>query len=309
MNLRSKICCLLLVLATALAARGLLAQQDRAADKKNVSGRRAQLRADIADFRRCLETKNYRRLLEFHVPIDNLRRIRKSNKGLDAVAKQLAQESQIFDKLIVMLEAIKDITPQFSQDDGVAVFDLTPGSNQPTKPKKPRTFPLDLNRRVIGLGDNLTSALVRAEALLQPDSYKEFVERTFPESELRRLDAAKRIASIVARMKARPELAAKIKSDLAAARSQRPTLGEGGRLATFHLDRTGSFRGQPLKLKPRELKFQKVNGHWRLFDNTTVIRKEVARLEILSPVVFASPRATLTFERIRDHWRLVKLPF
>ena len=61
----------------------------------------------------------------------------------------------------------------------------------------------------------------------------------------------------------------------------------------------------------REVRFQKVGGSWRFYDQTTEAQALIDQLAAQADKMASNPAAfepILKFERIREHWRLVELP-
>ena len=84
-----------------------------------------------------------------------------------------------------------------------------------------------------------------------------------------------------------PEMVEQMKADLAQISEMTPTMNDGGKTAVFVLAGGEMTYGRG-KINPpdRTSRFQLVEGSWRLYDNSTAIRKEISGQSALAPPEF-----------------------
>jgi len=160
-------------------------------------------------------------------------------------------------------------------------------------------------------GDDLNVAIAKSVAALEQNDLDTFVLNMFPAGELRRPDAVQRRARIVARLTADPVPVTQMIADLKAVLGKTPTYEDSQQVAVFQLQ--GAVIEQKrlkFQLPDRIFKFRKVEGSWRLYDNTTETRKAVAVQSALKPPDLppaggVSARSVV-FEKIGDAWRIAE---
>ena len=102
------------------------------------------------------------------------------------------------------------------------------------------------------------------------------------------------MTAVAAHLKANAGLLTSTLADLQRLQQLEPEIDVGAAVASFTLDRSDG--------PPRTIKLQRVEGHWRLFDDNARIRNELSRHAVLEPAGTANK---LRFERIGGHWRLM----
>jgi hypothetical protein len=134
-----------------------------------------------------------------------------------------------------------------------------------------------------------------------------FVERMFPLPELARLRATQQLPTEIARLQAMPELIQRMLADLRTLKDLTPQYQESQSLAIFTIPRgTVEFGRRQTELAPREIRLQKVGGHWRLYDHTQTAHAEIVR-QSKADMSSSSFVVQLTMERIGDDWRLAPM--
>ena len=138
-----------------------------------------------------------------------------------------------------------------------------------------------------GYGSDIGEVIGKALDAMNAGRTDEFVTHMFPASELRHPDAATHLKTLQARIAASPEMVEQMKADLAQISEMTPTMKDGGKTAVFVLAGGEMTYGRG-KINPpdRTSRFQLVEGSWRLYDNSTAIRKEISGQSALAPPEF-----------------------
>ena len=256
--------------------------------------------------------------IEFYIPLDELTRIRRKPDGIDKMAEEFAGEPEQLNWLIKVLERARKGKPEFNES-GVTATIVHPVPKKEEAPAEEATpsnvikEPVLTKAAITGYGSDLGQVLNSAMAALNEGDTDAFVAKMFPASELRHPDAAARLAKLQARLKANPQMVEQMKTDLALASELSPKMEDGGKTAVFEIAGGEAPYGRgTIPLPDRTFKFQLVEGSWRLFDNSTAIRKEIARQSALKPPAISSYQGSsdkpdgefITLERLGDQWRL-----
>ena len=95
-------------------------------------------------------------------------------------------------------------------------------------------------------------------------------------------------------------------ADLKKLKTLKPKLDKRGSVALYEIPgREIEVGRKTIKLPDRKFKLQKYENSWRLYDNTTAARKEVARQATLSLPKHTPQGGTFVkFEKIGDAWRI-----
>ena len=175
--------------------------------------------------------------------------------------------------------------------------------------------PLRSDVKLNGYGSRLTTVISSALGAVVKGDIKNLVANMFPASELRRPDADKRLARLVARFKNNKVVIRQMYDDLKDALHGKPTYEDSGNVAVFQIPaRTVRVGRSTAKVPARMIKFQKVENSWRFYDHSARIRSEIARQLTLKPTVArsSSGRAIpvgryVSLEKFGSSWRLGKM--
>jgi hypothetical protein len=171
--------------------------------------------------------------------------------------------------------------------------------------------PKDDKVALVGYGDDLPKVLKAGLAALEAGEIESFIDHLFPAGELGRLQANNGKAKLVARLKKQPELIEQMRRDLKAWGELSAQFNAEKTLATITLPAASD---DPVPA-PRIVKFQKVTGSWRFFDNSTRVREEMARQSRLVPPKLSYPVGlggadshALLMEKLGSSWRISRMP-
>ncbi len=156
---------------------------------------------------------------------------------------------------------------------------------------------------VKGYPGELKQALPLAIADLKAKKYEVFIQQMLPVSEVSRLTSNELVAETALVFKEHPTLAVAMIADLEVI-AKLPLKVEGNLIKATVPPRDKND-------VQREVRFQKVGGSWRFFDQTTEAQAQIDQLAARADKMQSQPAAfepILKFERIREHWRLVELP-
>lgn len=255
--------------------------------------------------------------IDFYFPLTELTRVRQKPNGIDAMAEEMAAEPKQLNWLIDVLARARKGKPEFSESGFIATIVL-PVPKKKEVPDEPAPSniikePVLTNAAITGYGGDLGQVMNSAMAALNEGDTDAFVSKMFPASELRHPNASARLATLQARLKANPQMIQQMKTDLALASELSPKMEDGGKTAVFEIAGGEAPYGRgTVSLPDRTFKFQLVEGSWRLYDNSTVIRKEIARQSALKPPPVSDFQTGseeregdyITLERLGDQWRL-----
>lgn len=256
--------------------------------------------------------------IEYYIPLKELTRIRSKPDGIDRMAEELAEETEQLNWLISVLERARKGTPELDERGYTAtiVLPVPPKKEVPEEPVPPANVipePVLTSALISGYGSDLGRVLSSATAALNEGDTEGFVANLFPASELRHPDAATRLAALQTRLASNPQMVEQMKTDLVLASELSPKMEDGGRTAVFEIAGSEVPYGRgKVTLPDRTFKFQLVEGSWRLFDNSTAMRKEIARQSALEPPSMSEFQTEseepegeyITLERLGDQWRL-----
>ena len=147
-----------------------------------------------------------------------------------------------------------------------------------------------------GFSGDLQQAVGKAIAVLEKRDYQSFVENFYPPSELKAATSKEEMRTLETRLKAFPEMAQQMISDLKAIQKMEPKYNNQKTAATFE------FKAGKSKTKTRTVRFE-IAGTWRLADTAKQIRTEMYK-QSQQTSVGIKDELTTHWERIRDHWRL-----
>ncbi len=279
-----------------------------------------EVRAALVDALTLLEQKKYKEFFENYAPTEELRQMRQQN-ALDKAAAEFgnAPHSQLLHDLMKYLETQ---TPQLSDDGGLATFTVpedwrspapagtepaVPDDATPGIPETRATAPVELSTEPVpGYSGELASVLEQAAQALQADDVKAFIENMFPIGEVQRLRGAEPYAEVLERLSENPDMKTRMIADLQAAAKATPVMDATGTVATITLPPAGK------NALERTLRFEQVEGHWRLFNAAGPIRESVAAQLKNQPPVLPNqtpepdPRQ-FQLERIGTQWRILKI--
>ncbi|MDA1250565.1 MAG: hypothetical protein O2820_15215 [Planctomycetota bacterium] len=252
--------------------------------------------------------------MEHYAPVSDIARMRRSKESMDEAVQELTEKPERLNMLIDIFQRARKGTIEFDESGSTATIVL-PVPEVKTEPEPPVSVikePVLTNAKLSGYGGDIGEVVGKALAALNAGESEAFVANMFPASELRHPDAAAQQAILKAKLAASPEMIEQMKTDLAAISELTPKMEDGGKTAVFALAGGEIEYGRgKITLPNRTFKFQLVEGSWRLFDNTTAIRKEISRQSALSPPEFEGPEEIsgdyIQFERLGDQWRLGKI--
>ena len=168
--------------------------------------------------------------------------------------------------------------------------------------------------KLVGYGADFPKVVESAITALKAGDTQGFVANMFPASELRHPESAQRLELLHARLKANPVMVEQMKTDFAAIQASL-----AGKSVEQPDDKTQvvTLAGAIVEngrttyqIPERTFKFQLVEGSWRLFDNSTNIRQEIARQSTLGPPdldLDPIKGEYIQLERLGDRWRLGKM--
>lgn len=266
----------------------------------------------IDDAIRRLQSKDYPGFIKYYLQVDVIRELR-DKSAMDQFLAQIKDNPGSFGRVTELLTRARKSTPEFNETLTEATLRIIekPDDGKPTEIANDVTAPKTTDVKLAGFGSDLDAAIGKAVAALEKGDVELFVANMFPAGELRHPDANKRRALVVGRMKANPAPIQQMIADLKSIKGKTPTLTAEGRVASFQLEGGMIVNGQyNTKLPTRTLKFQKVENSWRLYDNTTAIRKEVA-MQVTLPLPKFTPQGGtfVKLEKIGDEWRILILIF
>ena len=258
----------------------------------------------IDDALRRLRAKDYTGFVKYFMPVGVIRKLRDMG-AMEQFVARIEREPESFGRFTDLLTKARKATPEFNKTSTEATLRIV---EKPDEGKSANGVaePKTTGVKLTGFGADLDVAVGKALAALAKGDIELFVTNMFPAGELRHPDADKRLAFVVRRMKANPAPIQQMIADLKAITGQPPVLTDAGSVASFRLEGDEITAGRrEVKLPTRTFKFQKVENSWRLYDNTTAIRKEVAK-QVKLPLPEFTPEggAFVTLEKIGDVWRI-----
>jgi hypothetical protein len=159
------------------------------------------------------------------------------------------------------------------------------GDSDEPKPASVISEPVLTAAQLQGYGSDIGNVISKALDALNAGQTDAFVAHMFPASELRHPDAATHLKTLQTRIAASPEMVEQMKTDFAQISELTPAMEDNGGTAVFALA-GGEMKYGNGTLPDRTFRFQLVEGSWRLFDNSTAIRREISRQSALAPPEF-----------------------
>ena len=299
------ICLWLLAALHGVSSGPLLAQDQPASPQKTgevaskLSGaQRKVLEDDIDRAIKLLQEKQMATFFEDYSPVEGLRMMRAEKLDAKKIDRSINHDHVA--SLVTLLQQAK--AGLFAGDDNeVAVLQKL--SDEPVKPEPiPIAQPLQDVKEVTGYGADFPKALAAGIADLKAKKFEAFLQAMLPASEVARLvqtDQLKMTASVFTLY---PEMATAMIADLEAISQKKPQPEK--ELVTVKLP------GQIPESAEREIRFQLSGGHWRFFDQAQEMDATLHPLLDSQEKIdaFVAPIPILTFERIRDHWRIKDWP-
>ena len=252
--------------------------------------------------------------IEHYAPVSQIAHMRRNKEAMDEAVQELAAKPGRLNLLIDIFQRARKGTIEFDESGAVATIVL-PVPKVKVEPEPPRDVikePVLTNAKLNGYGSNIGEVVGKALESLNAGKTDDFVANMFPASELRHPDAATQLKTLQARIAASPEMVEQMKTDLIAISELTPEMEDGGKTAVFALAGSEVEYGRGKSTLPdRTFKFQLVEDSWRLYDNSTAVRKEIARQSALPPPKFEAPDEIdgdyIQLERLGDQWRLGKI--
>lgn len=162
---------------------------------------------------------------------------------------------------------------------------------------------------VEGFGSNFSNAMFAAAGTLDSGNLEKFVRGMYPLQELARVTKGDQLKRLLFRLTQNPEMAKTMTKDLQLVANSkdvtvRKTADGKTSVATVRLPPTTRDG------KPREFRFELVDGNWRLFDSLREARAEHTKL-LAAPVAgytIPGQQVTLMMQWSDDSWRLIGEP-
>ena len=283
--------CLLLTLTAVATGQGTPKPKPTAA-----AVQKPELAKDLEAAIQLIERNDFQTFIEQYCPVDMLRKLRQQDL-VERAATVMANQPKTKPQLLAMLKALKEQSPAFDRSGGLATlqFDASAGNVEeiPGELNIPDTF----GAKTTGLGNDLNHVIAEAAVLLEKGDFNTFIDSLFPASELARVHAPDTRQALLLQLKETPDLAKSMIADLNRLKGVTPELTEKGTVATFTISGTGT--------RKRVMKFQNVESHWRLFDDSPRVVTELTRQVKLRP---GSAITVVQMERIGGNWRFIELP-
>jgi len=252
--------------------------------------------------------------IECYLPEEKLAAIRSQKDGMKTLVERIAAPKQLAMMLETMQRA-RQGTIEFDESGSVATITLSEVEDGDTDASPPSSVirePVLTAAQLQGYGSDIGNVISKALDALNAGQTDTFVAHMFPASELRHPDSATRLKTLQARIAASPEMVEQMKTDLAQISELTPAMEDAGRTAVFALAGGEMKYGRgTVTLPDRTFRFQLVEGSWRLFDNSTAIRREISRQSALAPPAFeGSDEITgdyIQLIRFGDQWRIGRI--
>jgi hypothetical protein len=268
--------------------------------KADADDPQAQLQKDVAEAISLLEKGEVAKFLDWYLPLKDLESIRKQTT-VEEAAKEV--KAQGYDKkLLERLREMKKSEVEFLDNDKSKARLV---ANAKTEESDESSFSLpDPAEEKIpqydGFPGELKEAIAAAIKALEAGEHKKFVENMFPESELSLIKSDEGMKAVLDCLKEHPQMAEQMAADFKSLQTLTPKYNAEKTTATLEL--------HPGTKQARTILFEKA-GTWRMANSAKQIRAEVYKQSRQKPVgiqIQATP--TPQWIRIRDHWRLAKLP-
>lgn len=282
--------------------------------------RLAALKSDAEQAVQQLEAGQVEEFIEEYFPVNELRAIREQTTVRHA-ARDPRLSKQLLKRLATLIALCSKARPVLSQGEGIATFEvaLVPEKaseivKTPEVPKKP-AVPAPLP----GFGSDLSASLSKAVELLIAKDMEGFVLGFFPLEEAQHLKSSGELADLVYVIQENPQMARVMLQDLQAMQKATPVLTERNTIAEFKFKLKSGPLAANAPVNPqvsgsgtgdteRTLRLQLTDGHWRLFDFASPVRKQVN--ELVGKKADDTPEGIIVrWERFGSRWRLHALDF
>jgi len=308
----------------AASTRGETAMRDARKTGDGDDSPESAVRRTLDEAIALLEAEDLVGYYENFAPVDDLRAMRDRGRLLQLRDVKAPNEvNRILDLLKRFQGANFKMRP-----DGLTA-ELKVGPKKPDSPDGPDDPP-DVEANVAdpdddklqkagGYGGDLPRTLDSALQALDRGEFESFIDALYPLGELGRLKAENGRGKLIAELKSRPEMVESMRRDLQHCKKNPAEFNSDKTLATF----TMPVAVKGAKPAQKTVKFQRVDGAWRFYDNSTPARRELARMARLKPaplpeVTLLAPqprnslkvpdKETLVFERLGPVWRIMRLP-
>ncbi|MFQ5734750.1 MAG: hypothetical protein ACE5KM_22680 [Planctomycetaceae bacterium] len=259
--------------------------------------------AAVNDAVGLLDGPDYRQFFEHYAPVGFLQAIRRQKGGVTGFARRMARDKQAGRDVTGLLDRLRKarkVKPTFNDEKTIAKFVFV---LQPARTVTASEFPFGRKPKktiaVKGFGGDLGGAVNKSVAALEAADFTAYLSHMLPVTELESGD----VAEVAKRLKSSPATVKAMIADLKAIANRTPKYEQKGTVAVVTLPTPQTpekGRKKGVKLPDRVFKFQKVGGHWRLYDNTKAMRAAVVQFRRKIPAV----TETLVMEKFRDHWRV-----
>jgi hypothetical protein len=278
----------------------------------------AEVQRTLNDAIAVVEAGDLVKFVQFYAPVELLRNLR--DQGRLETLRSSPPDSRI---LLSLLRRFQNGEVRLERDGLVArVTPRRDKSDSPPKEDVDAPDPLAVvpspkldKIKLVGYGSDLSQVLKSSLAALDTGELESFIDHVFPAGELGRLQAHGK-PQLVARLNKQRELFEQMRRDLKALGDATPEFNADKTVATFVLRTpTADKRLGDAPPELRTVKFQKVAGSWRFYDNSTPVREEIARQSRLLPpkLKYSAGMRTenpdvLVMEKLGSSWRLAALP-
>jgi len=252
--------------------------------------------------------------IEYYMPAEQLTAIRRQKDGVKTMVQHMKAAPERLTTLLDVMQRARQGTIEFDESGSVATImlaepEVEDGTADASPPSSAISEPVLTTAQLQGYGSDIGNVISKALDALHAGQTDAFVAHMFPASELRHPDAATRLKTLQARIAASPEMVEQMKTDLAQISELTPAMKDNGRTAVYALPGSEMKYGRgTITLPDRTFQFQLVEDSWRLADNSTAIRREIARQSALAPPELAAQDGNSTdsiqMERLGNQWRL-----
>jgi len=275
----------------------------------------AAVHAALDDAVERLKKSDISGFIEYYLPAEQLAAIRSQKDGMKTMVERMKAAPEQLAMTLDIMQRARQGTIEFDESGSVATITLSEvedGDTDANPPSSVISEPVLTAAQLQGYGSDIGNVISKALDALNAGQTDAFVAHMFPASELRHPDAATRLKTLQARIAASPEMVEQMKTDLAQISELTPAMEDDGRTAVFALAGGEMKYGRgTVTLPDRTFRFQLVEGSWRLFDNSTAIRREISRQSALAPPEFeGSDEITgdyIQLIRFGDQWRIGRI--
>ena len=258
---------------------------------------KALLLQDIEQALLLLKDDKLEQFIEDYYPIEMMKGLRRLD-GLTKTANDLRRTKSVLKRFESKLTKCRTAVIE-GNNNNVVFMPVEEAAEEPlpVAVAPATTAPLK------GYPGELKQALPLAITDLKAKQYEVFIQQMLPVSEVNRLTSSELLAETALLFEEHPTLAPAMIADLDAL-AKLPLKAEGNLIQATVPPRDKND-------VQREVRFQKVGGSWRFYDQTTEAQALIDQLAAQADKMASNPAAfepILKFERIREHWRLVELP-